>query len=109
MEDFRDRAGRLPTYPGTRRPPIDDQILAIYGVGHDCLKALHHREDRHQNMTAAAVMTTALVARLFCGGNVEHARALLGTSPYLPTRLRRSRLNRRLSQIQHLFVTRFDL
>ena len=88
---------------------MDDHILAIYGVCHDFLKALHHREDRQQKMTAAEVMTTALVAMLFCGGNFEHARALLGTSQYMPTMLSRSRLNRRLYQLQHLLVTLFDL
>jgi hypothetical protein len=88
---------------------MDDQILAIYCVCHDFLKALHHWEDRQQKMTDAEVMTTALVAMLFFGGNFEHARALLGTSQYMPTMLSRSRLNRRLSQIQHLFVTLFDL
>jgi hypothetical protein len=88
---------------------MDDQILAIYCICHDFLKALHHREDRQQNMTAAEVMTTALVAMLFFGGNFEHARALLGTSQYMPTMLSRSRLNRRVSQLQHLFVTLFDL
>src|SRR5688572_25124887 len=71
MEDFRESAGRLPTYPCTRRPPMDDQILAIYCVCHDFLKALHHREDRQQKMTAAEVMTTALVAMFFFGGNFE--------------------------------------
>jgi hypothetical protein len=59
---------------------MDDHILAIYCICHDCLKTLHHREARQQNMTAAEVMTTALVAMLFCGGNFEHARARLGTS-----------------------------
>jgi hypothetical protein len=88
---------------------MDDHILAIYGVCHDFLKALHGREDRQQKMTAAAVMTTALVAMRFLGGNVEHARALLGTSQYMPTMLSRRRLNRRFYQLQHLFVTRFDL
>ena len=88
---------------------MDDQILAIYCVCHDFLNALHHREDRQQKMTAAEVMTTALVAMLFCGGNFEHARALLGTSQYMPTMLSRSRLNRRMYQLQHLFVTLFDL
>jgi len=88
---------------------MDDQILAIYCVCHDFLKALHHREEGQPKMTAAEVMTTALVARLFCGGNFEHARALLGTSQYMPMRLSRSRFNRRVYQLQHLFVTRFDL
>jgi hypothetical protein len=88
---------------------MDDHILAIYGVCHDFLKALHQREDRQQNMTDAEVMTPALVAMRFFGGNCAPARALLGTSHYLPTRRSRRRLNRRLSPIQHRFVTRFDL
>src|SRR5687768_17309680 len=109
MEGFLQGLGRLPTYPCPRRPPMDDQILAIYGVCHAFLKALHHREDRQQKMTDAEVMTTALVAMRFFGGNFEQARALLGTSQYMPTMLSRSRLNRRLAQIHHLFVTLFDL
>ncbi len=88
---------------------MDDQILAISGVCHDFLKALHHREDRQQKMTDAEVMTTALVAMRFFGGNFEQARALLGTRHDMPTMRSRSRLNRRLAQIQHLFVTLFDL
>jgi Transposase DDE domain len=88
---------------------MDDHILAIYSLCHDFLKALHHREDRQQKMTDAEVMTTALVAMLFFGGNFEHARALLGTSQYMPTMLSRSRLNRRLYQIQDLFVTLFNI
>jgi len=88
---------------------MDDQILAIYCVCHDFLKALHHREDRQQKMTDAEVMTTALVARLFFGGNCEHARALLGTSHDIPTMLSRRRLNRRWYQLQPLFATLFDL
>ena len=88
---------------------MDDHILAIYGVCHDFLKALHHREDRQQKMTDAEVMTTALVAMLFFGGNFEHARALLGTSHDIPTMLSRRRLNRRWYQLQPLFATLFDL
>jgi hypothetical protein len=88
---------------------MDDHILAIYGVCHDCLKALHHREDRQQKMTDAEVMTTALVAMLFFGGNFEHARALLGTARSIPTMLRRRRLNRRLYQLRHLLAIFFDL
>ena len=88
---------------------MDDQILAIYCLCTDFLKALHHAEDRQHKMTDAEIMTTALVAMLFFGGNFEHARALLGTSPYMPTMLSRSRFNRRLHRIEELFVTLFDL
>ena len=87
---------------------MDDHILAIYCVCHDFLKALQHREDRQQKMTDAEVMTTALVAMRFFGGNFEQARALLGTTHYIPMMLSRSRLNRRLYQLQHLFATLFD-
>jgi hypothetical protein len=88
---------------------MDDHILAIYGVCHDFLKALHHREDRQQNMTDAEVMTTALVAMFFLGGNCAQARALLGTGQYSTTLRSRSRVNRRLSQLQPLLATLFDL
>jgi hypothetical protein len=109
MEDFRHGAGRRPPSPCTRRPSTDDHILAIYGVCHAFLKALHHREDRQPKMTDAEVMTTALAAMRFFGGNFEQARALLGTTHYIPMMLSRSRLNRRLSQLQHLFATLCDL
>jgi hypothetical protein len=87
---------------------MDDQILAIYCLCTDFLTALHHTEDGQHKMTDAEVMTTALVAIVFFGGNFEHARALLGTSRYMPTMLSRSRFNRRLHLIQDLFVTLFS-
>jgi hypothetical protein len=79
---------------------MDDKILAIYCLCTDFLKALHHREDRQQKMTDAEVMTTALVAMVFFGGNFAHARALLGTRQYMPRMLSRGRCNRRLHVIQ---------
>jgi hypothetical protein len=88
---------------------MDDHIVAISGVGHDGLKALHHREARPQHMTEAAVMTTALVAMRFCGGHCAQARALRGTGHYLPTMRSRRRWKRRLSQLQHLCATLLDL
>ena len=88
---------------------MDDKILAIYCLCNDLLKGLHHAEDRQQKMTDAEIMTTALVAMLFFGGNFEHARALLNTGQYMPTMLSRSRFNRRLHQIYDLFATLFDV
>ena len=37
MAGFLQGLGRLPTYPCPRRPPMDDQILAIYCLCTDCL------------------------------------------------------------------------
>ncbi len=48
---------------------MDDQVVAIYCVCDDLLKELHHPEDPQRTMSDAAVMTTALVAACFFGGN----------------------------------------
>ena len=60
-------------------------------------------------MSDAEVMTTGLVAMWFCRGNVEAARALLSTPRYVPHRLSRSRVNRRLHRLTALFLMLFDL
>jgi hypothetical protein len=52
---------------------MDEQIVAIYCLCDDLLQALHHREDSQVQMSDAEVMTTALVAALFCAGNFEQA------------------------------------
>ena len=83
---------------------MDDQITAIYCVCDDVLKTLHHGEDPQRQMSDAEVITTAVVAALHFGGNLERARALLGTAGYIPQMLSRSRLNRRLHALQDLVV-----
>jgi hypothetical protein len=88
---------------------MDEQILAIYCVGADLLKAIGHVEDSQQKMRDAEVITTALVAMLFFRGNFESARMLLGGPQYIPHMLSRSRLNRRLHRLKELFVTLFEL
>jgi hypothetical protein len=88
---------------------MDDKILAVYGLSADLLQALGHVEDPQQQMSDAEVITTGLVAMLFFRGNVEAARALLSTPGYMPHRLSRSRVNRRLHRLTDLFVIVFDL
>ncbi|HLL46161.1 MAG TPA: hypothetical protein VK399_05615 [Longimicrobiaceae bacterium] len=53
---------------------MDDPIVAIYGLSDNLLKALRHHEDPQCEMSDAEVMTTALVAVRFFGGNHERAR-----------------------------------
>ena len=77
---------------------MDDTILAMYCRCTDFLKALPQTEDHQQKLTAAAVLTTALVAVWCCGGNFAPARALLGTGQSRPTLRSRRRCNRRLYQ-----------
>jgi hypothetical protein len=69
---------------------VDGQITAIYSVCDDVLKTLHHVEDPQCRMSDAEVMTTAIVAALYFGGNLERARALLATPTYIPRMLSKS-------------------
>jgi Transposase DDE domain len=82
---------------------VDDQIVAIYCLCDDVLKTLHHPEDPQRSMSDAELMTTAIVAARYFGGNWESARQLLATPHYIPQMLGKSRFNRRRHAIQELF------
>ncbi len=82
---------------------MEEKILLIYCLCDDLLKVLHHYEDPQCKMKDAEVMTTALVAILFFGGNFEHARAMLGVPTYIPQMVSKSRFNRRLYRVYDLF------
>lgn len=86
---------------------MDTEIIAIYCLCDDLLKAMHHIEDRQCQMSDAEVMTTAIVAARYFSGNIELARALLRERTYIPTMLSRSRLNRRLHRVKRFFLTLF--
>ena len=88
---------------------MDGQITAIYCLCDDILKTMNHYEDPQRQMNDAEVITTAIVAALYFGGNLEKARALLGASRYIPGMLSRSRLNRRLHAISDLIVYLFQV
>src|ERR671922_2081070 len=88
---------------------MDEKIIAIYCLCADVLDAFGHAEDLQHKMSDAEVITTGLVAMMFLRGNFEAARALLSMPPYIPHMLSRSRLNRRLHRLKHLFLTLFDL
>ena len=79
---------------------MDEQIIAVFCLCDDLLKVRRHREDPQRRMTDAEVMTTALVAARFFGGNVEHARRMLDTPLYIPGMLSKSRLNRRIHALE---------
>jgi hypothetical protein len=79
-----------------------DRTLAIYCFVDDLLKAMQHREDSRTVFSDAEVVTTAIVAMLFFGGNFERSRSLLHSSGMMPRMLSRSRLSRRLSRLSDL-------
>jgi hypothetical protein len=88
---------------------MDTQIVAVYCLCDDLLKALYHPEDPQCQMSDAEVMTTALIAMLYFRGNFEAARRFLHDHGYLPKMLSKSRFNRRLHRISDLFLTLFSL
>jgi hypothetical protein len=73
---------------------VDGQITAIYSLCDDVLKTLHHAEDPQCRMNDAEVMTTAIVAALYFGGNLERARRLLASPTYIPRMLSKATCHR---------------
>jgi len=88
---------------------MDSQIVAVFCLCDDMLKALHHYQDKQCQMSDAEVMTTALVAALHFRGNFELARRLLQEQGYIPVMLSRSRFNRRLHRLADLFLALFSV
>lgn len=79
-----------------------DRTLAIYCFVDDLLKAVRHREDARCEFSDAEVITTALVAMLFFGGNFERSRAFLRASGLMPRMLSRSRFSRRITRLRDI-------
>ena len=88
---------------------MDGQITAIYSLCDDVLKTLPHSEDPQCRMSDAEVMTTAIVAALYFGGNLERARGLLAQPTYIPRLLSKSRFNRRLHALEGLLIYVFQV
>lgn len=86
---------------------MDTQIVVVFCLCDDMLKALHHHEDAQCQMTDAEVMTTAIVAMLYFQGNFRLASQYLCEHGYIPNMLSRSRFNRRLHRIADLFLSLF--
>jgi len=84
-----------------------DQIILIYCLCADLLKALDHKEDPQCRMSDAEVMTTGLVAALFFGGKQILACAMLKEQKYISGMLSKSQFCRRLQRLDYLFIALF--
>jgi hypothetical protein len=78
---------------------MQTQIITIYCICADYLKALGFRDDRQARLSSAEVMTTALVAAALFKGCLESSRVFLQEHGYMPNMLSKSRLIRRLHAI----------
>ena len=76
-----------------------DSTLAIYCFIDDLLKSLGHKQDVRAEVTDSEVITIALIAMLYFGGNFEKSRVVLSELGLMKRMLSRSRLNRRLHQV----------
>lgn len=88
---------------------MDTQIVVVFCLVDDMLKAMRHRENHQCKMRDAEIMTTAIVAVLYFGGNYAQARSMLASHGYVPRMLSKSRFSRRLHRIKPFFVTLFNL
>ena len=83
--------------------------LAIYCFIDDLLKSFEHKQDSRAAVTDAEVITIALVAMLYFGGNFEKSRLVLKELGLVKRMLSRSRLNRRLHRLSDLIGGRFTV
>jgi hypothetical protein len=85
------------------------QIILVYCLCADLLKALQHVEDRQSQMSDAEVMTAGIVAALFFGGKHKVACDFLYEHGYIPHMVSKSQFSRRLHRLDYLFVTLFQV
>jgi hypothetical protein len=84
-----------------------DCTLAIYCFIDDLLKSLEHKQDPRAQITDAEVITIALIAMLYFGGNFERSRLILHELGLMKRSLSRSRLNRRIHRLSDLIAIIF--
>jgi Transposase DDE domain len=89
---------------------MEDTITTIYYLCEEFLKATGHHDDPQVLLSTAEVMTIALAAAAFFGGNIEASRSFLDEYGYIKKVISKSRFNRRLHAIDPcLWRMLFDL
>lgn len=88
---------------------MDTQIVVVFCLVDDMLKGFHHQEEQQCVMGDAEVMSTAIIAALYFGGNYTQSCKLLQSQGYIPRMLSKSRFSRRLHLIKPFFLTFFSL
>lgn len=78
------------------------RTIEIYCFVDDLLKSINHSEDSRRKFSDSELLTAAIIAMLFFGGNFEPARAFLTSSGLMPRMLSRSRFSRRLHKASAL-------
>ena len=76
-----------------------NEIITIYCICDDYLKIIGHKDDKQAQMTTSEILTTAIVAARFFGGNYEQSRKFLSGHNYIKRMLSKSRFSRRLNTV----------
>ena len=77
---------------------MDGQIIAVYCLNADMRLAVGQRDDGQCHLTDAEVMTIAIVAALFFGGNYALTSCFLHEQGYMRRMLSPGRFNRIFSK-----------
>lgn len=78
---------------------METQLIIAYCVCDDIVKNLKVREFKHTKMRLAEVMTTALAATMFFGGNQSLACKFMKSGKYVSYMLSKSQFNRKLHSV----------
>ncbi|MEB3219163.1 MAG: IS982 family transposase [Nostocales cyanobacterium 94392] len=79
-----------------------NEIITVYAITDDLLKAIGHREDCRRDMSDAEIITTAITAAMFFNGNHSAACSYMKDHNLMPQMLEKSRFNRRLHNVSIL-------
>ena len=88
---------------------MDTSIVFVYCLCDDLLKTLNHPEDPQCWVSDAEILTTALVAAQYFGGNLTRSQNFLFEQNYFARRLSHSRFIRRLHRCTPLWKPLFHL
>jgi hypothetical protein len=79
-----------------------NEIITVYAIIDDLLKAIGHSEDCRKKMSDAEILTTVITAAIFFDGNQNKACDYMKDHNLMPNMLLTSRFNRRLHAISML-------
>lgn len=78
---------------------METRVIVTYCICDDVVKSLGIKDDVQNSMNMAEVLTTAIIATMFFGGNHEKSRMFLKEHHYIPNMLSKSQFNRRIHAI----------
>ncbi|NJN13304.1 MAG: IS982 family transposase [Richelia sp. RM1_1_1] len=79
-----------------------NEIIVVYAIIDDLLKAIGHKEDVRRDMSDAEIITTSISAAMFFNGNHAKACEYMKDHKLVTRMLEKSRFNRRLHNVSML-------